>query len=437
VNSFQPSAVDSRYGNLPLRITWLCALALVLEGYDIGAMGYTIPALSHAWHLRPVAFTPALTAGSVGLFAGSLLCGWLGDRFGRKTVLVGCVAMFGVMSLLTATVATSLWLTIVRFGTGIGLGGGIPTSITLLSDFSPPRKQGGLVILMTCGVTVGNVVGGIAAARLIVPFGWNSVFVVGGIAPLLLLPLIVLFLPESSAFLASRRHPHETEASSIISAVPAEEKNPVGKLFSGGFAGLTTLLWTINFFSLLTIYFINSWLPSILHSAGATTQSAIITTTMYHVGGIAGAFISGATVARFGVERVFAVLLTVAAACLLLIGLTTTSILVIGCLVFGSGIGISASQLGINSLPGAMYPPAIRSTGTGWAIGVGRLGNIVGPLFGGLLLSLSWSPKHMFLALCAPVIILIWMLLVLDRVRGSHPLDLTSASATGVPVATD
>jgi len=338
--------------------------------------------------------------------------------------------MFGAMSLLTATVTTSLWLTIVRFGTGIGLGGGIPTSITLLSDFSPPRKQGGLVIVMTCGVTIGNVVGGIAAARLIAPFGWNSVFVVGGIAPLLLLPLLVFFLPESSAFLMLRRQPPETAAFSATSAVPAKEKNPVGKLFSNGFAGLTTILWTINFLSLLTIYFINAWLPSILHSAGATTQGAIITTTMYHVGGIAGAFISAVSVVRFGVEKVFAVLLAVAAACLLLIGLTTTSILVVGCLVFGAGIGISTSQLGINSLPGAIYPPAIRSTGTGWAIGVGRLGNIVGPLFGGLLLALGWSPKHMLLALCAPVVLLIWMLLVLDRVRGSHPVDFTSRVAT-------
>ena len=435
MSSFLSDAVDSRYGNLPLRITWLCALALVLEGYDIGAMGYTIPTLSHAWHLRPVAFTPALTAGSVGLFAGSLLCGWLGDRLGRKAVLVGCVAMFGVMSLVTATVATSLWLTIVRFGTGIGLGGGIPTSITLLSDFSPPRRQGGLVIIMTCGVTIGNVVGGIAAARLIAPFGWNSVFVVGGIAPLLLLPLIVFLLPESSVFLASR-HTAETGAFSAMPAVPEREKNPVGKLFRDGFSRLTTLLWTINFLSLLTIYFINAWLPSILHSAGATTQGAIITTTMYHVGGIAGAFISGVSVARFGVEKVFAVLLAVAAACLLLIGLTTTSILVMGCLVFGSGIGISTSQLGINSLPGAIYPPAIRSTGTGWAIGVGRLGNIVGPLFGGLLLSLSWPPKHMLLALCAPVVALIWMLLVLDRARGSHRVDPTSVDATAARVAT-
>lgn len=158
---------------------------------------------------------------------------------------------------------------------------------------------------------------------------------------------------------------------------------------------------------------------------------------MYHVGGIAGAIVSGVSVVRFGVEKVFAVLLAVAAACLLLIGLTTTSILVMGCLVFGAGIGISASQLGINSLPGAIYPPNIRSTGTGWAIGVGRLGNIIGPLFGGVLLLLGWSPKHMFLALCAPVVLLIGMLLGLDRARGSHHVDLTGIDAAGARVATE
>src|ERR1700722_37478 len=388
---------------LEIRIATLCALALVLEGYDIGAMGYAIPSLSHAWHLKPVAFTPALTAGSAGLFAGSLLCGWLGDRFGRKTVLLVFVTIFGVMSLLTAMINTLTWLTIVRLGTGIGLGGGIPTSITLLSDFSPPRKQGGLVIVMTCGVTLGNVVGGIVAASLIAPHGWGSVFVVGGIAPLLMLPLLFFLLPESAEFVAFRSRTARAGDLSTAMSVPKAKINHVGKLFSDGFTRLTMSLWTINFLSLLTVYFMNAWLPSMLHSAGASAQGAVIAATMYHVGGLAGALISAVTVIRFGVEKVVVALLAVATMCLLIIGLTVIPVFVIGCFIFGSGIGISASQLGINSLPGAIYPPSIRSTGTGWAIGVGRLGNIVGPLFGGILLSLDWSPRHMFLALCVPV----------------------------------
>ena len=420
-DAFDESLNRTNQGRMEIRITWLCALALVLEGYDIGALGYTIPALCHAWHVRPVVFTPALTAGSAGLFGGSLLCGWLGDKFGRKNVLIGCVAIFGVMSLLTALATDLTWLTIVRLGTGMGLGGGIPTSITLLSDFSTPRKQGGLVIAMTCGVTVGNVLGGVAAARLIEPYGWRSVFIVGGLAPLLLLPLIIFLLPESFEFLAARRR--------AAAGLPAQgsTENPVGALFTDAFARTTAMLWIINFLSLLTIYFMNAWLPSILHSASISARTAIIVATMFHVGGIAGAFISGFSVVRFGVEKVFSALLIVAAGCLFALGFSGLSVFAIGSLVLVSGIGISASQLGINSLPGSIYPPAIRSTGTGWAIGVGRLGNIAGPLLGGLFLSLNWTPDHMLRALCVPIFVLVGMFMLLLRARSSERENLRTA----------
>jgi MFS transporter, AAHS family, 4-hydroxybenzoate transporter len=230
--------------------------------------------------------------------------------------------------------------------------------------------------------------------------------------------LIGFLLPESrmlSTLLAEQSLEAPRGGSSSY-----ERESLVGRLFSGGLARVTALLWLINFLSLLTIYFINSWMPSMLHTLGATPQKAIIATTMYHVGGICGAILSGLIVGRFGVEKVFAGLLTVSVACLLVIGLSNVSLFVVGCLIFGSGIGISTGQLGINSLPGAIYPPDIRSTGTGWAIGIGRLGNIVGPLFGGLLLSLSWSPKHMFLALCFPTVTLALMLLVLRHARAAH-----------------
>jgi AAHS family 4-hydroxybenzoate transporter-like MFS transporter len=388
------------------RVAMLCASVLVLEGVDLGAMAFTLPALSESWHLRPVAFTAALTAGSVGLFLGSLLCGWLGDKVGRKPVLMGCVAVFGVMSLLTAMVMNTGWLTACRFITGLGIGGGIPTSIALLSDFSPARRQGGMVMAMTCGVPAGNVLGGFIAARLLKPFGWQAVFIAGGVIPLILLPLLFFLLPESSAFRAAR-----------LSRATAP-RNTIAQLFTPEFARLTILLWVINFLSLLTIYFINSWLPSMLHSLGIATSTAILASTMFQVGGIMGGLASGPLVNKFGTERIVAAMLAMGACWLVLLGLTTVSTTALACFIFGAGLGISAGQLGVNALPGAVYPPEIRNTGTGWALGVGRLGNIGGPLFGGLLLALGWSPKHMLLAISVPAVILAGMLLVLRRARG-------------------
>lgn len=293
------------------RVAMLCASVLVLEGVDLGAMAFTLPALSESWHLRPVAFTAALTAGSVGLFLGSLLCGWLGDKVGRKPVLMGCVAVFGIMSLLTALVTNTGWLTVCRFVTGLGIGGGIPTSIALLSDFSPARRQGGMVMAMTCGVPAGNVLGGFIAARLLKPFGWQAVFIAGGVIPLILLPLLFFLLPESSAFRAARL---------ARTAVTSATRNTIAQLFTPEFARLTLLLWLINFLSLLTIYFINSWLPSMLHSLGIATSTAILASTMFQVGGIVGGLASGPLVNKFGTEKVVAAMLAMGACWLVLLG---------------------------------------------------------------------------------------------------------------------
>ena len=392
------------------RVAILCAGVLVLEGFDLGAMAFTLPALSEAWHLKPVAFTAALTAGSIGLFLGSLICGWLGDRLGRKPVLMGCVTLFGLMSLATAFATDPGTLTLARFLTGLGIGGGIPASIALLSDFAPSRRQGGLVMAMTCGVQTGNVLGGILAARLLKPFGWPAVFVVGGIIPLALLPLLFAMLPESPSFLARRAAPQREE-----------KKNSIALLFAPSFARITLLLWLINFLSLLTIYFINSWLPSMLRTLGLPTTTAILAATMFQVGGIAGGLGSGRLVNRYGTEKIVSGLLVIGAACLILLSVAGPSIALLIALIFGMGVGISAGQLGINALPGAIYPPLIRNTGAGWSLGIGRLGNIGGPLFGGLLLALGWTPQNMLLAISVPALALAAMLLVLARARSDVP----------------
>lgn len=386
----------------PGRVALLCAAVLVLEGFDLGAMAFTLPAISEAWHLKPAAFTAALTAASVGLFLGSLICGWLGDRLGRKPVLVGCVVLFGVMSLATSFAANVLALTILRFLTGLGIGGGVPTTIALLSDLAPRERQGGLVMAMTCGVPAGNVLGGLLASRLVGPFGWPAVFVVGGLIPLVLLPPLLWLLPEL-LHRAARGGP--------------AAGNSIARQFTPEFARITLLLWLINFLSLLTIYFINSWLPSLLRALGIPTAQAILAATMFQLGGIVGGLGSAPLANRFGTERIVAAMLAMGGAWLLLIGLTNVPTGLLAFFIFGTGLGISAAQLGVNALSGAAYPPAIRNTGTGWALGVGRLGNIAGPLFGGLLLALGWAPKNMLLLIALPAFLLSLILLALARAR--------------------
>ncbi|MEO8682128.1 MAG: MFS transporter, partial [Vicinamibacterales bacterium] len=189
---------------LALRTTLLCGLVVLLEGYDLSALGYVVPQLVEAWHRPAVAFTAALTASNLGMVAGAVVCGRLGDRYGRKPVLLGCIAAFGTASLLTAFVTDTTQLALARLVTGVGLGGGIPVCIALVSDVSPQHRQGKLVIAMITGVVVGNLAAGLVAAQLLSRFGWESMFIVGGVAPLLLLPFAAIFLRESAEFQALR-----------------------------------------------------------------------------------------------------------------------------------------------------------------------------------------------------------------------------------------
>lgn len=412
---------------LALRTTLLCGLVVLLEGYDLSALGYVVPQLVGAWHRPPVAFTTALTAGNVGMVAGAVVCGWLGDRYGRKPVLLGCIAAFGTASLLTAFVTETTQLALVRLATGVGLGGGIPVCIALVSDVSPPHRQGTLVITMITGVVVGNLAAGIVAASMLPSFGWESVFIVGGLAPLLLLPLAGMFLRESSDFQAIRSGgaPEGTAAASTGSRAA---------LFAPSVAGQTTLLWAINFLNLLTIFFVNSWLPSMLRSMGATQQGAILATSMFYIGAIAAAFVSAAVIGRYGIERVLTVMLLFGAVCIMVTGVATLSVVSLSLFILGFGFGTGGSQLGISSLPGAIYPTAIRSTGAGWATGFGRLGNVAGALLGGALLGLGWSPQEMLLALCAAPLMNSILMWALGRMRASRRVGMAPAVPFANPV---
>jgi AAHS family 4-hydroxybenzoate transporter-like MFS transporter len=203
------------------RVAGLCAAVLLIEGYDIAVVGYVIPLLADAWRLAPGAFTYVLTAGNLGLLIGSLIAGLLGDRFGRKPVLIASVVTFGVCSFASAFVASPMQLAATRALTGLGLGGGIPLAIALASDFAPAIARGRFVLLSSLGVPIGFALAGLLSGRLTGAFGWPAVFVAGGAAPLLLALLLVLRLPEAPAFRGAR-----PPSSSGVAALFREERAP-------------------------------------------------------------------------------------------------------------------------------------------------------------------------------------------------------------------
>jgi AAHS family 4-hydroxybenzoate transporter-like MFS transporter len=368
------------------RVAGLCFLVLCLEGYDNTALGFATPALVEAWHVAAAYFTPAITLGSVGMLVGSLIAGLLGDRLGRKPVLIGCVAIFGVFSLFTARSTNLGSLTLLRLLTCLGLGGAIPPAIALITDFAPPVRPRGLVMLTSGGVVLGSTFGGFAARELVTRFGWEAIFVAAGLLPLLVIPPLVAFLPESDAI--------RQDAASAVRASP-------GALFRHQLAVPTLVLWGINFCSVSWLFVILLWLPALLHSLGHSPAASILVTTIFIFGGILGFIGAAAIVDRVGAERVTAWLLLLGASCLVLIGSVRLPYALL-CLVAAClGIG-SAGQIGINTVSGALYPAPIRATGVGWALGVGRLGQVAGPLGAGLLLGLGWDPRAILLAVSVP-----------------------------------
>lgn len=383
----QSAVAHASTDRLHVLVTWLCGIVLTLEGYDFASVAFAVPSLVDAWHVKPVAFTGVLTAGNIGLLLGALIAGPIGDRIGRKPVLISCVTLFGVFSLLSAFSGSIYQLAWLRFGTGLGLGGGVPLSIALASDYAPAGRQGRLVILMSSGVSIGNTLGGFAASLIVRSLGWPWIFAIGGLLPLIVVVLLIPLLPESRALIADR--------------APG---NRVAALFQGGLAPSTALLWVMNLLNLLNNYLILLWLPAILHAVGVAPAWAIFATTMYALGTIIGAYITAPVVDRIGMERVLTVLLFVGAVCVFLIGAFAPPFAALSLLIGIGGIGIGGCQHGINALSGRIYPPAIRSTGAGWATGAGRIGTIAGPLLGGLFLALGWSGREIILFATAPAL---------------------------------
>ncbi|MBV9506348.1 MAG: MFS transporter [Acidobacteriia bacterium] len=399
-----------------LRLAVLCALAVFMDGFDAQAMGFVAPALLQQWRISRIALSPILSSGLAGMLIGALLFGPLGDRLGRKRVLVVCTLWFGVFSLLTARAGgpqTMLWM---RLLTGLGLGGAMPNATALTSEYMPRRLRATGVMLMFCGFSLGAAIGGFFAAALILRFGWPAVFVAGGLLPCVT-SIFLLGLPESVRFLLlkggesqqvaqilRRFAPQLAISSETAFVLPEERKSGfiVSQLFRERRASLTLLLWVIFFMSLLDLYFLNSWLPVAIYDAGVPMGKAIVITAMFQVGGAVAALVLGRVVDRQMSYGVLAWVYLGAALCVILIGRVNGTVAVETAAVFAAGFCVIGGQTCSNSLAAESYPTAVRSTGVGWALGIGRIGSIVGPVVGGALLSFDWGMRKVFLVAAIP-----------------------------------
>ncbi|WP_343616033.1 MFS transporter [Novosphingobium sp.] len=418
------SAIDgARFGPFQLRIAALCALIAGLDGFDTQAIAYVAPSIGEAWKLDKAAFGPIFGAGLLGLTIGAFLLSPIADRVGRKAVILFCTSVFGLFALLTARAADMEQLLAYRLLTGIGLGGAMPNLIAITNEYAPSRLKATLVTVMFCGFPLGSTIGGAISAPLIARFGWEAVFVLGGVLPVILLPLLWLALPESARFLAMRQ---DAEArlgpiltridpslapSIFIAQVRGEASDrtrqhfPVIELFHEGRGRTTVLLWLAFFMNLLVMYFLVNWLPSLLRGLGLPLSIAIISTAVLNLGGVVGAIVLGRLIDKREPALILGLAYAASALFIVMVAYAGANVALLLAGAALAGFGVVGGQIGLNAVAASTYPTAVRATGVGWALGVGRIGSIVGPVAGGALLSLGWTSQQLILTAVIPALI--------------------------------
>ena len=398
-------------------VTALCGLIVFVDGFDAQAMGFVAPALTADLQVSRAVLGGVISSGLVGMMVGALLLGPLADRIGRKPVLIASTLIFGVGSLLTANACTVDGLSMYRLITGLGMGGAMPNAIALTSEYMPSKKRATAVTAMMCGFSLGAAVGGFVAAALIPRFGWEAVFVAGGVVPLLIVPIAAVALPESIRFLLGRPDGQARATASLsriaphvpdVIAADAEASGQgfiVSRLFTDGRAVVTLLIWVVYFTNLLDLYFLNSWLPTIMSDNGIRAETAIRVTALFQVGGCIGAVLLGWTLDRRRTFAVIACCFLWAAFWIVVTAEAGASVPLLITAMLASGVGIIGGQNGSHALSSDYYPTAIRATGVGWALGIGRIGSIVGPLIGGYLLTQAGGARQVLWMACIPALV--------------------------------
>jgi AAHS family 4-hydroxybenzoate transporter-like MFS transporter len=390
----------------------LCGLVLFIDGFDTQAISYIIPLLAKDWHIAPKLLGPIFSSTLVGLMVGYLFVSPLSDKYGHKRVMIIATFLFGVFTIGTVLATNITELMALRFITGVGLGAAAPSAIGLTGEYSPQRLRATFVLAIYCGFSLGFVVSGFVAGELLPRYGWTSLLWAGGIAPIVLSLLLLLMLPESIAYLA-RSKTRKDELIAVVRRISPSlqidrntdfmeaqgdaKRAAISNLFKHGRTSGTLLLWLVFFINLAVFYFMQSWLPTILTGLNYPLETVVWLTALPTIGGILAAFVVGPAMDRIGPYISIGILYACGGLFMAFTAvLFTASLPVLMVAIFLAGFCVSGGQKSVIALAAVFYPTEIRSTGVGWALGIGRLGGIAGPSVVGLLISAHWTPTEIF-----------------------------------------
>ncbi|MHA6779706.1 MFS transporter [Pseudonocardia saturnea] len=419
-----------------LVVVAICFLTIVFDGYDLIVYGSVVPALlaEPGWGLGPAQIGAIGSYALAGMLVGALGAGAITDRVGRRKIMLVGIAWFSVAMALCAVAPNPELLGLFRFLAGLGLGGVLPSAIALTVEYAPRGRRQLYNALMFVGYSVGGVLAAVLALALVADQGWRVMFWIG-VAPLVLvLPVAIAFLPESAGYLAARGRAAEAAVlTARYGATPDPAPEPAAGprvLFDARYRTATLLFGAASFCGLLLVYGLNTWLPQIMREAGYPLGSALQFLLVLNLGAIVGAIAASALADRFGPKPVTAAAFLAATACLLLLSQRLDTALLFGAVAV-AGLGSVGTQILVNGYVAVHYPAGTRATALGWALGVGRAGAIVGPLFGGWVLASGFGFQWNFYGFAVPALAGALLIALVPRARATlDPARTTHEEAT-------
>ena len=403
--SSKVTLIPTRVNSLTLRVTAMSFVLMVADSYDVAALSFAVPELIRNWHVNKVATGGVFSAGLFGLLVGSIVFGYIGDRWGRKTAIVLGTVLFGVVTYATGWATSLHQMLVYRFVACLGLGGAVPIAVALTNEFAPKHLRVSAITVIFAGYAIGGTFGGVISAQLLPAYGWPIIFQLGGAVSLLLALASMVFLPESASYLASKKARQEGAGVEFRSAARKAEsvaRSPLVELFADRRSVMTPLLWLVYVANSITLFALVSWLPVLIGAAGLGRGVAAMALSCFFLGGAAGGLVVGFLIDRSGMKALVGSAL-IACPVIALLGMLSSSEALLLAGATAAGFFTIGVQNSLHGVAGSIYPTLIRANGMGWALGIGKIGAIAGPFIGGLLLSMAVPVAKLFWAAAVPI----------------------------------